>query len=38
MQGRFHAYEGYSTALCTMVCKDFKKIKNIPLELIKYPK
>jgi purine-nucleoside phosphorylase len=24
MQGRFHAYEGYSTALCTMPMKVFK--------------
>lgn len=24
MQGRFHAYEGYSNALCTMPMKVFK--------------
>jgi hypothetical protein len=38
MQGRFHAYEGYSTALCTMVYKDFEKIQDILLKLINYLK
>ena len=35
MQGRFHAYEGYSTALCTMVYNYFEKNTRYSLKINK---